>query len=124
MIDLFSSIHYVTKYYPHFNFKNQNKITVIHPHRSFVDSQLKKSSAIFLDLTHFRHSIAKDGEQFIDFRHDLEENIRMIYKSLPKGGLILGNMLEDDYVKAVLNRLSEKDSINFSSTNNFWHLIK
>jgi hypothetical protein len=85
------------------------------------DNDLQKGSPIFLDLTYFRSSLFRNNKYW---QHSLKKDIKDLYAKLTAGTLLCGNMIQNEYVREVLHRLSEETGIRPKSKGDFWFLIK
>lgn len=87
----------------------------------FSETELQKGTPVFLDLTYFRSSLLRNQKYW---HHSLKQDIKDLYSKLSTGTLLCGNMIQNGYVREVLDRLSKENGISIGSKGNFWFLIK
>jgi len=78
---------------------------------------------VFLDLSYLRSGLCRNFN-FNDCHHSLEIDIRDLYAQLGEGTMLCGNMANNEYVREVLTRISEKSGLSFRFRGNFWFLKK
>lgn len=121
-------VYFGYKYLREFAFNDQllktTKVKMLKTKRRLAEKSRKEPIAYFLDLTHFRHSLVRDIEEFKDFESSLELSIGSILNGLKNGDLFFGNQYDDLYVKEVLLRLENESSISFMNIDDFWYLVK
>jgi hypothetical protein len=101
----------------------RNKITPISTEelfQSIFHPRNCKGAALFVDLTYYRHSLFWDLECHERLRHSLKKDIWNLFTQLNPGGLLCGNMKDDDYVKEVLSQLSQENNLSIQTRGNFW----
>ncbi|HSW72736.1 MAG TPA: hypothetical protein VLG44_04960, partial [Chlamydiales bacterium] len=104
---------------------NSKKLSFI-PYKTFdtlYPNLAKKKIPVFFDFSYYRNSLIKDTN-LKNWRHSLLRDLDEFYKQTSPGTLICGNMIHNQYVKEVLEKLSEKYGIKISQKGNFWFFHK
>ncbi len=103
--------------------RSRHKIAVFEPSLDFecVFNLWIWPCPVFLDLTYFRIALNLDHG---NLRHKLWWDLDQLYKKIPQGTLISGNMVNDEYVSKVLQKFSRHRFLEVEVKGNFWFFIK
>ncbi|HSX03613.1 MAG TPA: hypothetical protein VLG76_02665 [Rhabdochlamydiaceae bacterium] len=109
--------------------KNQSKVHPVPRENEFLDGiKFNNVCSLFLDLTYYRTSLFVNfGKCVIEhgnFRQSLKQDLTVIYNLLNSNSLLFGNMVNNEYVKEVLDRFSKENNLVIETQGSFWFLKK
>jgi len=105
----------------------RSKIALAHSEESFANSLKEhngKGSAIFLDLAYFRHALYLNPFYLERQRFSLKRDLLNLISDLSPQVLLCGNMVQNLYVKEVLEQISLEHRLKFETRGNFWFLYR
>ena len=84
--------------------------------------------SVFLDLTYYRTSLFIDfgmcGVEYGNFRQSLKSDMNRLWKTLADHSVLIGNMVNNDYVKEVLEMFCRENDLTLQKRGSFWFLVK
>jgi len=92
----------------------------------FSESALNKmlhtqETICFLDLSYFRHGL-HSLENRDKIRHSLKNDLQALYNNLYRRSTLCGNMIQNRYVKEVLEFFAQDNALVVENKGNFWWL--
>lgn len=105
--------------------RNQSQISLISNDNAFLELlPFFQSPTIFLDLTYYRTSLFISFQtctiDYGNFRQSLKADLTKLYDCLMKNSLVCGNMVNDQYVKEVLDMFAEENHLKYETKGQFW----
>lgn len=109
--------------------KNKNRIWMSSNENAFLDiAKANNPCSFFLDLTYYRTSLfvnfGKCVIEYGNFRQSLKSDLTTLYHLLGSHSLLFGNMIDNDYVREVLEMFAKENDLTISSQGSFWFLLK
>ncbi|OGN64787.1 MAG: hypothetical protein A3E80_05095 [Chlamydiae bacterium RIFCSPHIGHO2_12_FULL_49_9] len=97
--------------------KNQKKISLISfkVFDTVLENLAQEGVAVFCDFSYYRNSFMRDST-LKNWRHSLKQDLLQLCSKLPHGTLICGNMIGNEYVREVLEKLG----VEIGRIGNFW----
>jgi len=108
---------------------NQGKVHQVFKENEFLD-RVKSNNAcsFFLDLTYYRTSLfvnfGKCLIEYGNFRQSLKHDLTVLYNLLNSNSLLFGNMVNNEYVKEILDMFAKENELVIETHGSFWFLIK
>lgn len=105
--------------------KNQKKVS-FHSFKTFdtlFSAQASNCYPIFFDFSYYRNSLMRDPT-LKKFRHSLKKDLADLYNAAYPSTLFCGNMIENEYVREVLDKLSKELNLPIQTKGRFWFFIK
>lgn len=105
---------------------SRDEISMLSSENHFMDIvRSNQGSPVFLDFTHYRHSLYfNDFNNCFFRRHALKNDLHNLYSKLSNGTLLCGNMANDEYVQKVLNLFSREKDLKIETRGNVWFFLK
>ena len=105
--------------------KNKVRLVSEQQFASVLNTYNQKGTAVFLDLSFYRHSLYWDEyNKYSRLRHSLKNDMQNVFWSLKTSTLLFGNMIQDNYVKEVLMQFAQENDLFIETKGNFWFCRK
>lgn len=96
-------------------------------HFSYVIN-INAGYSVFLDLTYYRTSLFLNFRmsliEYGNFRQSLKQDLTKLYNELAPNALLCGNMVNNEYVKEVLEMFCKENYLTMQTKGSFWSFVK